>query len=110
MLEVDGKQLAQSGAILKYLAKKFGYFDVIRIVVIYSIGLAGKDDWEEAKAAEMVDFQKDFGQELRPYFAIKMGFVQGDLVCDLRQILIYFLGESAQGSVDASIGEELASL
>ncbi|KAL3085718.1 hypothetical protein niasHS_009659 [Heterodera schachtii] len=65
VLEVDGKPLAQSSAILRYLAEKFD--------------LAGKDEWEKAKANEIVDFQKDAYTELMPYLMVKMGFKEGDL-------------------------------
>lgn len=43
-------------------------------------GLAGKDDWEEAKASEVADFLKDMGNQLFPYIAVKRGFRQGDAV------------------------------
>jgi len=46
VLEFNGKQIAQSPAIGKYLAKKFG--------------LAGADDFESAKCDEIVDALLDF--------------------------------------------------
>lgn len=45
LLEVNGKKLAQSMTICRYLAKKFK--------------LTGKDDWEEAKCEEYVDALSD---------------------------------------------------
>jgi glutathione S-transferase len=66
MLEVDGKQLFQSGAILRYLANKFG--------------LAGKNDLEKAKVDEVYDFFKDVYAELSPYLYIKSGWREGNLV------------------------------
>uniref|UniRef100_A0A914CFS0 glutathione transferase n=1 Tax=Acrobeloides nanus TaxID=290746 RepID=A0A914CFS0_9BILA len=59
VLEADGKVLAQSFAIARYLARKHG--------------LAGKDDWESAQLDSIADLLKDFNTELRPYFGIIMG-------------------------------------
>ncbi|CAJ0581573.1 unnamed protein product, partial [Mesorhabditis spiculigera] len=63
-LEVDGKLLAQSKAINRYLAKKFGF--------------AGKDDWESAQIDAWVDQLNDFNTELRPYFIVVAGYGEGD--------------------------------
>lgn len=41
VLEVDGKRLAQSNTIARYIAKKHG--------------LAGQDDWEQAQADMYAD-------------------------------------------------------
>lgn len=46
VLEVDGKQLAQSYAIARYLARQHG--------------LAGQDDWEQAQVDMYADCVKDF--------------------------------------------------
>ncbi|CAJ0605916.1 unnamed protein product [Cylicocyclus nassatus] len=64
VLEIDGKQLAQSAAIARYLARKFG--------------LAGKNPYEEAVVDSIVDQFKDFTAEIRPYLRVAMGFEQGD--------------------------------
>uniref|UniRef100_A0A914EF00 glutathione transferase n=1 Tax=Acrobeloides nanus TaxID=290746 RepID=A0A914EF00_9BILA len=64
VLEIDGKPLAQSFAITRYLARKHG--------------LAGKDDWESAQLDAIADFGKDFSAELRPYFGVLMGRSEGN--------------------------------
>ena len=53
VLEVDGKVLAQSHSIARYLAKKHG--------------LAGQDDWEEAMADMYADGLMDIINAGRPY-------------------------------------------
>ncbi|PIO71457.1 glutathione S-transferase protein [Teladorsagia circumcincta] len=65
VLEVDGKQLAQSHTIARYLAKEFGY--------------AGKNAWDEALVNSIADQQKDLLFEIRPYFRVLLGFEKGDL-------------------------------
>jgi glutathione S-transferase len=66
LLEVDGKQLFQTGAIFRYLGNKFG--------------LAGKNEWEKAKVDEVFDFYKDVYAELAPYMYVKCGWREGNLV------------------------------
>lgn len=64
VLEVDGKPLAESYPIARYLARQFG--------------LAGKDAWEQAKVDEFADFHKDVANEFGPYFRVAVGFQPGD--------------------------------
>ncbi|KAL7074829.1 hypothetical protein ACQ4LE_005944 [Meloidogyne hapla] len=64
VLEVDGKQLAQSGAILQFLGKKFG--------------LSGKNEWEEAKATEIIFLCDEMGYTIEPYIDAKFGFREGN--------------------------------
>uniref|UniRef100_A0A914EER2 glutathione transferase n=1 Tax=Acrobeloides nanus TaxID=290746 RepID=A0A914EER2_9BILA len=64
ILEVDGKPLAQSFAIARFLAREHG--------------LAGKDDWESAQLDAIADFMKDVATECRPYFMALMGRGEGD--------------------------------
>ncbi|KAI1712085.1 glutathione S-transferase 1 [Ditylenchus destructor] len=64
VLEVDGKMLGQSLAISRYLAKKHG--------------LAGKDEWEQAKIDELADLTRDTHKELSEYISVVFGFKPGD--------------------------------
>jgi len=65
VLEVDGKPLAETFAIARFLAKQYG--------------LAGKDAWDQAKVDEIADFHKDVSHEVGPYFRAKVGgFGGGD--------------------------------
>ncbi|EYC01074.1 hypothetical protein Y032_0110g142 [Ancylostoma ceylanicum] len=64
VLEVDGKQLAQSSAISRYLARKFG--------------LAGKTPFEDAVVDSIADQCADFRIESRPYFYATIGLKEGD--------------------------------
>jgi len=54
ILEFNGKKLAQSSAITRYVARKFGF--------------AGADDFEAAKCDEYVDACKDFIDQCRGFF------------------------------------------
>lgn len=65
VLMVDGKQLAQSIAIVRYLAKQFG--------------ISRNNSWEEAQIDSLSDQFKDYRLEARPYFRVKMGFGDGDV-------------------------------
>jgi len=65
VLEIDGKEkIAQSGAIYRYLGRKFG--------------MAGKTPIEEAKVDMIGDLFKDFSNEIRDYFRVAVGFLEGD--------------------------------
>ncbi|GMS92626.1 hypothetical protein PENTCL1PPCAC_14801, partial [Pristionchus entomophagus] len=64
VLEVDGKQIPQSLAIARYLAKEFGFY--------------GANAFEAAWIDALADQAKDFISDIHPYFAIAMGMVAGD--------------------------------
>ncbi|VDO85507.1 unnamed protein product [Heligmosomoides polygyrus] len=74
VLEIDGKQLAQSLAIGRYLARKFGY--------------AGKSEFEEAVADSILDQSKDFLIELTPYFRTLFGMKEAQLQDALEKDLV----------------------
>ncbi|CAK5037894.1 unnamed protein product [Meloidogyne enterolobii] len=65
VLEVDGKQLAQTGAIMQFLGKKFD--------------LGGKNEWEEAKAMEIIFLNDEMGVAIGPYIGAKFGFREGNV-------------------------------
>ncbi|VDO72076.1 unnamed protein product [Haemonchus placei] len=74
VLDIDGKQLCQSFAIVRYLAKQFCY--------------AGKNAWEEAWVDSIGDQFKDFFyNEIRPYIRTLLGFEKGDLAALERNIV-----------------------
>ncbi|CAJ0581567.1 unnamed protein product, partial [Mesorhabditis spiculigera] len=64
ILEVDGKELAQSKAIYRYLGKQFGF--------------AGADDWESAQIDQWADQLQDYGTAMRPWSAVAGGYTEGD--------------------------------
>ncbi|PAV60686.1 hypothetical protein WR25_14442 [Diploscapter pachys] len=64
VLEIDGKPLAQSFTIARYLAHKFH--------------LTGKDDYEAAVCDSIVDQYNDFINEVMPYRRVALGFLEGD--------------------------------
>ncbi|WKX93333.1 hypothetical protein Q1695_010968 [Nippostrongylus brasiliensis] len=73
VLEVDGKQLSQSRAIARYLARQFGY--------------AGKNAYEEAVVDSIADQGADFFNEVRPYFRAAIGVEKGDVEALERDVL-----------------------
>ncbi|CAB3404381.1 unnamed protein product [Caenorhabditis bovis] len=64
ILEVDGKPLAQSHAIARYLAREFG--------------LNGKGAWEEAQVNAVADQFKDYMAEIKQFQMVVIGFAEGD--------------------------------
>ncbi|KAI6219335.1 Glutathione S-transferase 2 [Aphelenchoides fujianensis] len=66
VLEVHGKQLGESCAIARYLARKQGK------------SLAGKDEWAQAKVDELMHVQKDFYKEVAPFYYAAAGFGEVD--------------------------------
>ncbi|CAJ0932181.1 unnamed protein product, partial [Mesorhabditis belari] len=64
ILEVDGVILAQSGAIARFLAKRFGYY--------------GENDFEAAQIDEFLDAFTDFFTEQKMFFPIYIGKMEGD--------------------------------
>ncbi|KAI6197438.1 hypothetical protein M3Y94_01224400 [Aphelenchoides besseyi] len=64
LLEIDGHKLSQSGAILRFLAKRFN--------------LNGKDDFEAARADEIWCFFYDRIKEQVPYTMLVLGMADGD--------------------------------
>ncbi|KHJ90794.1 glutathione S-transferase protein [Oesophagostomum dentatum] len=65
LLEEDGKELAQSNAINRYLARKFGF--------------AGKTPFEEALVDSLADQFTDYRLEIKPYSMVAYGFQKGDV-------------------------------
>ncbi|CAJ0605914.1 unnamed protein product [Cylicocyclus nassatus] len=74
VLEVDGQQLAQSFAIARFLAKKFG--------------LTPKCPFEEAQVDSLMDQFKDFQNEVRPAFMVMLGFAEGDKDKLIKEVLL----------------------
>ncbi|KHJ76518.1 hypothetical protein OESDEN_23862 [Oesophagostomum dentatum] len=64
VLEVDGKRIAQSYAICRFLARRFGF--------------AGQDAFEEAVVDSIVDQFRDYLFETRPFLVSLIGVGGGD--------------------------------
>lgn len=83
---MDGKQLAQSGAILRFLAKRFN--------------LNGSNEWESAKAEEIWFFFYDNLRAQHSYNAARLGHGEkgADLVLKTLLFIVKFivLGQASQ--------------
>jgi glutathione S-transferase len=66
LLEVDGHKISQSGAIVRFLAKRFN--------------LNGKDEFEAARADEIFNFFYDNIRAQVPYTLVLLGIGAGDKV------------------------------
>ncbi|CAJ0963388.1 unnamed protein product, partial [Mesorhabditis belari] len=64
VLEVDGKLLAQSNAINRYVANKYGF--------------AGKDDWEKAIVDSLADLHHDYFTKVRPFYGVACKYWDGN--------------------------------
>lgn len=85
MLEIDGKKLAQSFAIARFLARKYGTFSILFISEqpcrrTQKLGFAGKNAFDEALVDSIADQLRDYVVEIRPFYKVAMGFEEGDLV------------------------------
>ncbi|CAJ0933198.1 unnamed protein product, partial [Mesorhabditis belari] len=72
LLEVDGKPLAQTIAIARFVANQVGY--------------ASKDEFEAARQDSIVDFISDYQEKLVPWYRIKLGFLPGDEQAELEKL------------------------
>ncbi|CAJ0587673.1 unnamed protein product, partial [Mesorhabditis spiculigera] len=73
VLEVDGKKIAQSGAISRFVGNTFGF--------------AGKDFLELAQIDMFVDRLADFFQQIAEWYIVRVGYKEGD-VEELRKTLL----------------------
>ncbi|KHJ78385.1 glutathione S-transferase protein [Oesophagostomum dentatum] len=74
VLEVDGKQLAQSFAIVRFLSRRFGF--------------AGETRFDEALVDSIADQFKDFMTDIRPMVVVALGFAQGDLAKLTKEVFL----------------------
>ncbi|KAE9551445.1 hypothetical protein FO519_005346 [Halicephalobus sp. NKZ332] len=70
---IDGKELAEEFAILRFLSKKHGLY--------------GKDDWDAAEIDMIADMFKDLIASTVPYLRIANGAIQGDLDTSKKEVL-----------------------
>ncbi|KAK6739290.1 hypothetical protein RB195_020998 [Necator americanus] len=74
VLEVDGKQLAQSLAICRYLARQFGF--------------AGKSTFDEAVVDSLADQYSDYRVEIKSFFYTVIGMREGDVEQLKKEVLL----------------------
>ncbi|KAE9554771.1 hypothetical protein FO519_002032 [Halicephalobus sp. NKZ332] len=70
VLEVDGKKICQSQAIMRYLGRAHN--------------LTGRNHLERAIVDSIADLVKDFYNQVKPYYYARLGFGPGD-VSELRK-------------------------
>ncbi|EFN62036.1 Glutathione S-transferase [Camponotus floridanus] len=86
MLEVDGKKVAQSTAISRYLAKQYG--------------LAGKDDWEALEIDSTVDTIHDLRANIAAYQYENNETAKEEKLKRAKEIVPYYLER-----LDAQVGK-----
>jgi glutathione S-transferase len=81
VLVEDGKQIAQSWAIMRHLAHKFGKYIQIHLNLCDLIsGLDGKDEEERVFIDQVSELARDYLDSAILYLAVIFGFVEGDKV------------------------------
>jgi glutathione S-transferase len=80
VLEVNGKYLAQSYSILRFLSDELGmYFYLIRDNFDI-LGLAGEDKWERAKLDELMELLHEPYADIYAYYGTIWKYGEGDRV------------------------------
>ncbi|TMS34860.1 hypothetical protein L596_002367 [Steinernema carpocapsae] len=74
VLEVDGKELAQSFAIYRYLANEFG--------------LAGNTPLEKAQVDAVADAYKDFSDAIKDFMYVCFGMREGDVNTLYKEVVV----------------------
>lgn len=73
---MDGKELPESYAIYRYLARKYGILKIL-LINLKSLGFAGRDEWETAILDAIADVQVDFWREMLEWY-LKRAYDMGN--------------------------------